>query len=192
MRKLIAGMKISVDGKSEAPEGGGPDWVHSWSDNYGVMQEADACLLGAGMFPGYEQYWGAILKAPGKPLPMTGRLPMPEEVEYARFAARVPHYVLSSTLSSAQWPNATFVRGLDEITALKRQRGKAIYLVGGSRTTSSLIAAGLVDELRLILYPLIAGEGKSLFASPNGRHGLELRNVQQLDGGRVSLIYEMA
>src|SRR5215831_7361000 len=142
MRKLIAGMKISVDGKSEGP-GGGADWVHAWSDSYDVMPEVDACLLGAGMFPGYEQYWGAILKAPDKPLPMTGGLATPEEVEYARFAARTPHYVISSSLSTAQWPGTRFLRGLDDITALKRQPGKGIYLVGGSRTTASLIEAGL-------------------------------------------------
>jgi dihydrofolate reductase len=81
------------------------------------------------------------------------------------------------------------VRGLEEIAALKQQPGKEIYLVGGARTTASLIDAGLVDELRLIVYPLIAGEGRGLFAATERRRGLELRNVQQLPEGRVSLIY---
>ena len=54
---------------------------------------------------------------------------------------------------------------------------------------ASLIDAGLVDELRLIVYPLIAGEGKALFAATFRRRELELRKVQQLQGGRVSLIY---
>jgi dihydrofolate reductase len=103
--------------------------------------------------------------------------------------AEAPHYVLSSTLNSAQWPHTKFVRGLKEVAALKQQRGKDIYLVGGARTTASLIEAGLVDELRLIAYPLIAGEGKTLFGTTKNRRGLELRNVQQLPGGRVSLTY---
>jgi dihydrofolate reductase len=99
------------------------------------------------------------------------------------------HYVLSSTLTSALWPKTSFVRGLEQIAALKQQPGKDIYLVGGARTTASLIDAGLVDELRLIVYPLIAGEGKALFATTERRRGLELWKVQQLQDGCVSLIY---
>jgi dihydrofolate reductase len=191
MRKLIAGMQSSVDGKIEGPEGVA-DWVDAWSDHYDVMPRVDACLLGAGMYPGYEQYWTAIQNAPDKPLPMTGKMPTPGEVEYARFTAQTPHYVLSSTLTSALWPQTSFVRGLDEVAALKRQPGKDIYLVGGARTVASLVDAGLVDELRLTVYPLIAGEGKALFATTDRRRGLELRSVQQLEGGLVSLIYGTA
>jgi dihydrofolate reductase len=188
MRKLIAGMKISVDGKMEGPEGFA-DWVESWSDSYDVIPRVDACLLGGGMYPGYEGYWSAVYNAPNQPLPMTGKMPTADEVEYARFTARTPHYVLSNTLTSALWPKTSFVRQLEDIAALKRQPGKDIYLVGGARATASLIDAGLVDELRLIMYPLIAGQGKPLFATSERRRGLELRKVQQLDGGRVSLIY---
>jgi dihydrofolate reductase len=94
-------------------------------------------------------------------------------------------------VTSARWPKTSFVSGTEEIAALKQQRGKDIYLVGGARTTASLIDAGLVDELRLIVYPLIIGEGKALFATTERRRGLELRKIQQLQGGRVSLIYEI-
>jgi dihydrofolate reductase len=189
-RKLIAGMKISVDGKVEGPEGSA-DWVQAWSDDYGMMQQVDACLLGAGMYPGYERYWTAIQNEPDKSVWITGAPPTPEELEYARFVAQTPHYVLSSALTSALWPRTRFVRGLEEIAALKQQSGKDIYLIGGARTTASLIDAGLVDELRLIVYPLIAGEGKALFTTSERRRELELRKVQQLQGGRVSLIYEI-
>ncbi len=188
MRKLIAGMKISVDGKMEGPEGTA-DWVKAWSDDYGLTTQIDACLLGGGMYPGYEGYWTGIRNEPDKPAWITGSAPTPAEVEWANFAARTPHYVLSKTLTSARWPNTSFVRGLDEIAALKQQPGKDIYLVGGARTTTSLIDAGLVDELRLIVYPLIASEGKALFATTERRRGLELRKVQQLPDGCVSLIY---
>jgi dihydrofolate reductase len=187
MRKLIAGMKVSLDEKVEGPEGYA-DWVEAWSEDYDLMPRIDACLLGAGMYPGYERYWTAIQNEPEKPLPMTGKLPTPAEVEYAHFTAQTPHYVLSSTLTSALWPKTTFVRGLEEVAALKQQPGKDIYLVGGARTTASLVDAGLVDELRLIVHPLIAGDGKALFATTE-RRGLELRKVQQLQGGRVSVVY---
>ena len=190
MRKLIAGMKVSADGKFEGREGYA-DWVEGWSDDYGLTPQIDACLLGAGMYPGYEGYWTIIQHEPEKPHPMTGKVPTPGEVEWARFAARTPHHVLSSRLTSALWPGTSFVRGLEGVAALKRQPGKDIYLVGGARTTASLIDAGQVDELRLIVYPLIAGEGKALFATSGRRRVLELQKVQQLAGGRVSLIYEL-
>ncbi|KAA0889806.1 dihydrofolate reductase family protein [Oryzomonas rubra] len=188
MRKLISGMKITVDGKFEGPQGYA-EWVEAWSDDYGVMPEVDACLLGGGMYPGYEQYWTGIQNEPDKPAWITGNPPTPAELEWARFIAQTPHYVLSRTLTSALWPNTSFIRGLEEIAALKQRSGKDIYLIGGARTTASLIDAGLVDELRLIIYPLIAGEGKGLFATTERCRGLELRKVQQLQCGRVSLIY---
>jgi len=141
------------------------------------------------MYPGYEQRWTIIQNEPDKPIPWRDRLPLPTELEWARFAAETPHYVLSNTLTSAQWPQTRFVRELDDIVALKQQPGKDIYLMGGARTTASLIDAGLVDELRLIVYPLIAGQGKALFATTENPRGLEPRKVQQLQDGRVSLIY---
>jgi len=189
MRKLIAGMQSSVDGKIEGSEGYA-DWVETWSDNYALMPQIDACLLGGAMYAGgYERYWTAVATAPDQPLPMTDRLPTPAELEWARFAARTPHYVLSNTLTSAGWPMTRFIRALDEIAALKQQPGKDIYLIGGARTVASLIDAGLVDELRLHIHPLIAGKGKALFATTELRRKLDLKKVESLEGGRVSLIY---
>jgi dihydrofolate reductase len=61
--------------------------------------------------------------------------------------------------------------------------------MGGAQTTASLIDAGLVDELHLIVYPLVAGEGKALFTAAVQRRGFDLRTVRQMDGGRVGLVY---
>ena len=191
MRKLIAGMKISADGKMEGPEGYA-DWVDAWSEDYGLTAQIDACVLGSGMYPGYEQYWTTIQNAPDATLPMTGKLPTPAEVEWGRFAARTPHYVLSRTLDAANWPLTRFLRDAAELAALKQRPGKDIYLMGGARITASLIEAGLVDELRLIVYPLIAGEGKALFASVRQRRGLELRKTETLNAGRLGLTYAIA
>jgi hypothetical protein len=88
MRKLIAGMQTSVDEKIEGPEGYA-DWVEAWSDAYDVMPRVDACLLGATMYPGYEQYWTAVQSAPDKP---TRRL------------ARCRHRMRSSTPASPRTP----------------------------------------------------------------------------------------
>ena len=120
MRKLIAGMKISLDGKTADPNGFA-DWVSAWSEDYGLTPQIDACLLGAGMYPGYEFYWTTIRNEPTSPLVMTGKAPTPAEVEWARFAARTPHYVLSSSLSVAAWPNTHFLRNVEDVAALKAQ-----------------------------------------------------------------------
>jgi dihydrofolate reductase len=190
MRKLIAAMKSSLDGKIERTAGPA-DWVSAWSDDYGLTPQIDACILGGGMYPGYEKYWTAIQTEPEKPAWITGALPTPAELDWASFAKCTPHYVLSRTVTPAAWPNTEFIQSLDDILALKKQPGKDIYLVGGARTTASLIDAGLVDELRMIVYPLITGEGKSLFASVTRQCGLELTSVQQLSEGRVKLVYDI-
>lgn len=188
MRKLIAGFKMSIDGKIEGPDGYA-DWVAAWSEEYGLTPHIGACLLGGGMYPGYEKYWTAIQAAGDAPLPMTGKTPDADEVKWGQVAAQIPHYVLSRTLTHAQWPKTTFLRSLDEVAALKSQSGRDIYLMGGARVTTALLDAGLVDELRLILYPLVAGPGKPLFATIAGRHELQLRRNLQLSGGRIHLVY---
>ena len=190
MRKLIAGVKISIDGKTEGADGMA-DWVDAWSDDYGLTPQIDACVLGAGMYPGYERYWTGIRANPGTPAWITGKSPTPAEIAWADFVTRTPHYVLSRTLASAEWPQTRFLRSADDVAALKQQPGKDIYLVGGARTTANLVDAKLVDEIRLIVHPLVAGDGKALFATMP-RRNLELRKMEPLGNGRISLIYGLA
>jgi len=188
MRKLIAGMKISLDGKMEGADGTA-DWVDAWSDDYGVMEQVDACVLGGGMYPGYQRYWTSIRHEPDTVVWITGQPPTAAERIYAAFVANTPHHVLSNTLDSAAWPHTRFLRHLDEVAELKRQPGRDIYLVGGAQTTASMIDAGLVDELRLIVHPLLAGTGKALFSAAQARRGLTLQHALPLPGGRVRLAY---
>jgi len=191
MRKLIAGMKVSLDAKMEGPEGFA-DWVDAWSEEYGLTAQIDACVLGGHMYPGYEQYWTAMQQnAPDQPLPMTGKVPIASEIAWARFSERTPHYVLSSTLNSANWPHTKLLRKLDDIADLKQRAGKDIYLMGGAQITTSCLEAGLLDEIRLLVYPLVAGAGKALFATAAHRHALRLRKAEALQDGRVSLVYDV-
>ena len=191
MRKLISAMRLSADMKLEGADGYA-DWVEAWADDYNLTPQIDACVVGGGMYPGYEKYWTAIQNAPEQPHWLTDKLPTPAEIDWARFAAKTPHYVLSNTLDAAQWPKTRIIRDPQAIKILKQQPGKDIYLMGGARLTASLIDAGLVDELRLIVYPLISGGGKGLFATSENRRKLDLRKVEQLPGGRVSLTYGIA
>jgi dihydrofolate reductase len=188
MRKLIAAMKVSLDGKSEGPDGYA-DWVEAWSDDYGLTDRIDACLLGGRMYPGYEQYWTAIRDAPYQPLPMTGKLPLPTELRWSHFAGHTPHYVLSKSLASAAWAQTTILREVDQVANLKLQPGKDIYLMGGAQLAGSLIDAGLVDELHVITYPLLAGPGQSPFERLGRRRKLELLSLRPLEAGKVGLSY---
>lgn len=116
-------------------------------------------------------------------------MPTAGEVEWARFASATPHYVLSNTLTTADWPKVKFLRSMADLSALMQQDGRDIYLMGGATIAASAIDAGIVDELRLIVYPLIVGEGSALFATPSARRALELRSSEQLPDGTLSFVY---
>lgn len=191
MRKLIAAMKLSADGLSEGPDGYA-DWVDAWSDDYGLMERVDACLIGGGMYPGYEQYWSAIQQTPHSPLPMTGRLPHARELIWSEFARRTPHYVLSTRLQNVAWPHTTLLRNIGEIGELRHQTGKDIYLMGGAMLTGSLVDAGLVDEIHFIVSPLLVGPSKSPFNHLTQRRQMQLMAARTLDAGRVHLAYRLA
>ena len=123
MRKLIGAMKLTLDGKVAGPDGLA-DWVDGWSEDFGLTSQVDACLLGGGMYPTYEQYWTQIQNEPTARHPLSEEVPTPGEVEWARFAAQTPHYVLSGSVASARWPQTSFVTTLDEIDALNGSRGR--------------------------------------------------------------------
>jgi dihydrofolate reductase len=190
MRRLIAGMKLSLDGMVEGPSGIA-EWADAWSEDYGLTAQIDACVLGGAMYRGYEPYWTGIRNEPAKPAWITGSPPTPAEREWSRLATEIPHYVLSRTQTSALWPNTRFIRSVDDVADLKQTPGKDIYLLGGAETASRLIDAGLVDELRLILHPLVAGSGKPLFRVPRSARKFELLSATTLDKGCVSLAYAM-
>ncbi|MEJ0023080.1 MAG: dihydrofolate reductase family protein [Alphaproteobacteria bacterium] len=189
MRKLIAGMKISLDGKITGPTGVA-DWVDGWSEDYGLSSQIDACLLGGGMYPGYEAYWTAVQNASGEPLPMTADRRLPENLNGRRSPRARPITLLSNTVAHAAWRHTRFLKSVSEVAALKRQAGEGVYLMGGARITASLIEAGLVDELRLIVYPLIAG-GAGPVSAIEGRHGLKFRGARQINDEQICLAYAL-
>src|SRR5215204_2036493 len=73
-RKLIAALQVSLDGLIEGPNGE-LDWIGSWEDSFELLPQIDTCVLGGAMYPGYEQYWLAVLADPDGPLPFTGQPP---------------------------------------------------------------------------------------------------------------------
>ena len=78
---------------------------------------------------------------------------------------------------------------LDEIRRLKGEPGKDIYAVGGATFVSSLINAGLVDEVRLTVHPLVLGRGKAMFKDVADRHSMSLVTAEPSESGKLSLVY---
>jgi dihydrofolate reductase len=193
MRKIIAALQISVDGFIEGPNGE-LDWAmeedeETWRDLNEMLNSVDACLLGRVMYPAYEQYWLAVLANPAGILPLTSKTATKNEIAYARWANDVPHFVLSNTLDKVAWKTTGIVRDVEEIQEMKRQPGKGIYAVGGATLVSSLMNLGLIDELRLMINPLVLGGGKALFKDVKDRHRLTLLRSKPLRSGKVSLSY---
>jgi dihydrofolate reductase len=101
-RKIIAALQVSVDGFIEGPNGE-LDWVmaedeETWRDIFEMLDHVDTVILGRKMYPGYEQYWFAVLADPSGILPFSGRVASKNEIVYARLAESMDHIVLSSTL----------------------------------------------------------------------------------------------
>jgi dihydrofolate reductase len=190
-RTVIAALQVSLDGYVQGPEGEG-DWVDSWADALGLLGPVDAFVLGRGMFEGrYEAWWDAALADPDIASAMYGRAPYPREVEYARRAHETPHIVLSKTMTEAAWANVRIARDVEEIAALRGEPGQSVYVVGGPGLVATLMQAGLIDELRLIVQPVILGGGMPLFGGVRQRHPLELVAATPGAGSRVDLTYRV-
>ena len=189
-RTMIAAAQVSLDGYMQGANGE-VDWVDSWSEALDMLADVDACVVGGGMYPGYEQLWGSIAVDPQSGTAMLGRLPSDREVEYAHWAQRTPHYVLSTTLDSVTWDTAYLVRDVSELRSLKEQPGRTIYVIGGASVVSSLMNEGLLDELRLIMHPLVLGGGKGPFGGVTHPHRLELAQSEAGRLGRVHLMYRV-
>jgi dihydrofolate reductase len=108
---------------------------------------------------------------------------------YARRADKIPHIVISKTLDKVTWKTTRIVRDVEEIRRMKQQPGKDMMVLGGATLVSSLMNLGMIDELRLMVNPLVLGGGKALFKDVKDRHSLKLKRVKSLKSGKVSLTY---
>src|SRR5215470_7747251 len=144
-RKMIAALQISLDGFTQGPDRGEAEWVDSWADAIQLIPDVDAFVQGAGMYPGYGEYWEAIHKNPHSVPPYQTRPPSKREIAYAELAVKSPHYVVSTTLDRVSWPpTARIIRDIADLRAVKGQAGKNIYVVGGATLVTSLLNAGLI------------------------------------------------
>jgi dihydrofolate reductase len=195
MRKIIAALQTSVDGFIEG-RNGDLDWAtianeETWNDVFAMLDSVDTGILGRVMYPGYEQYWMAVLANPGGPLPLSGKAATKNEIAYARWADKTAHVVVSKTLDKVAWKTTRIVRDTEEVRKLKQPPGKDMYVVGGATLVSSLMNADLIDEVRLMVNPIILGGGKALFKDVKQRHALDLLEGKTLKSGKVKLTYKV-
>lgn len=190
-RRFVAAVQISLDGFMQAVDGD-VGWIDSWNDALQLVPDADAAVIGGGTYPGYEQLWTSIAHDPLSATAMLGRDATDGEIEYAQWTQRTPHYVLSRNVAAARWPHTRLVRDVGELRSLREQPGGAVYVVGGAGLVASLFNAAVVDELALIVHPIILGGGKSLFAGVSGRPPLELVRSDAGRAGRAMLTYRVS
>ena len=189
-RDLIAVLQMTLDGRILDADGRS-DWVDSWADGLELLPRVGGFVLGAGMFSGYEQFWAAMLEDPAAAAEMLGRDPYPRELAYAEVAAQTEHLVLSTTLADVTWPSARIIRSVEEIRTFRHDGQGPVYVVGGPTLITSLLDAGLLDELRLIVYPILVGAGRSITGVLGTPQRLELVAAQAAAGGRVTLTYRL-
>jgi dihydrofolate reductase len=187
MGRIVVTEFVSLDGVIEAP-GGGEDFEHAgWTfefdrgaegDRFKIdeLYEAEAQLLGRVTYDGFAAAWPNMQDTGGFGERMNG----------------MPKYVVSSTLENPTWNNTTVLSGdlAQEISDLK-QRVEGVILVAGSATlVQALLAHGLVDELRLMVFPVVLGTGKRLFGAVPDKQRLALRESRTVGNGIAILIYE--
>ncbi len=179
-------MQVSLDGSIEG-ENGDMSWLQKedpeqWSDIYEMLESVDLFLLGRVMFPDYRDYWKSTL---------INRDASPNHIRYAQLAEKTAHVVFSQTLKESGWGNTKILRGnvVEEVKKLKELPGKDIQVVGGAKLAATLINAGLVDEYRLVLNPVILCKGKSFFRQLTIHSRLQMLNAKTLQSGVVILRY---
>jgi dihydrofolate reductase len=189
MGKIVVTEFISLDGVIEAP-GGGEDYENAgWTfeidrrpegDKFKLdeLEEAEAQLLGRVTYEGFAAAWPTI----------------EDEAGFAEKMNSMPRYVVSSTLAEASWSNSTVLRGdvVEEVTRLKQEVDGVILVAGSARLVQALIEHDLVDELRLMVFPVLLGSGKRLFGEVNEKKPLRLVGSRTLGDGIALLTYEVA
>jgi dihydrofolate reductase len=181
MRKVTAGLFVSLDGVTESPE----KWqLPYFNDEMGeaigaAMAAADAMLLGRVTYQEFASYWPGVRS---------------EDQPFADYMNNTPKYVVSTTLDTVEWSNSTLLKGnlAEEITKLKQQPGKNIGITGSTTLVQSLLQDDLLDELGLMIHPVVVGSGKRLFEEGGDLKALKLIDSKTFSTGVVSLTYQPA
>jgi dihydrofolate reductase len=184
MGRIVVTEFLSLDGVMEAP--GGEDFKYkAWSFDFDrgeegnkfkldEVLESQALLLGRVTYEGFAAAWPS------------------RQGEFADKFNSMPKYVVSSTLEDPEWSNSTVLKGdvVDEVTRLRQEVDGDIYVHGSCQLVQTLIEHDLVDELHLMVFPLLLGTGKRLFGETSDKKPLQLVDSKTVGEGIAILTYQ--
>jgi dihydrofolate reductase len=187
MGRIVVTEFVSLDGVMEAP-GGGEDFDRGgWTLDSDQGEDgakfkleetldAEAVLLGRVTYERFAAAWPS------------------QEGEFADKFNTMPKYVISSTLRNPEWNNSTVLGGdvADEVAKLRQRRDGDIVVHGSAQLVQTLVEHDLVDELRLMVFPVLVGAGKRLFGATSGKKPLRLADSRTVGDGVAILIYRPA
>jgi dihydrofolate reductase len=187
MGRIVVTEFVSLDGVMEDP-GGSEDFEHGgWAfevnrgnegDKFKLDEalESEALLLGRVTYEGFAAAWPS------------------REGEFADKFNSMPKYVVSSTLEEAEWNNSTVLKGdlVEEVSRLRQRSDGDIVVHGSARLVQALVEHDLVDELRLMVFPVVLGDGKRLFGDTSDKKRLRLIDSKTVGDGIAILVYQRA
>jgi dihydrofolate reductase len=187
MGRIVVTEFVSLDGVMEDP-GGSEDFKHGgWTFEIDRGEEGDkfkldeafsseALLLGRVTYEGFAAAWPT------------------REGEFADKFNSMPKYVVSSTLEEPEWNNSTVLKGdvAEEVAKLRQERDGDIVVHGSARLVQTLVEHDLVDEFRLMVFPVVLGSGKRLFGETSRKKPLRLADSKTVGDGVTILTYEPA
>jgi dihydrofolate reductase len=187
MGRIVVTEFVSLDGVMEDP-GGSEQFEHGgWSfevdrgdeGNKFKLDEtmsSDALLLGRVTYEGFAEAWPS------------------REGEFADRFNSMPKYVVSSTLENPEWSNSTVLKGdlAEEVAKLKQEYDGDVVVHGSAQLVQGLLERDLVDELRLMVYPVVLGNGKRLFGETSDKQALRLVDSKTVGDGVAILVYQRA
>jgi dihydrofolate reductase len=184
MRKIVVSEFVSLDGVMENPA-----WTfqfgteeHTKEQNkfkFDELKASDALLLGRVTYDGFAAAWPNMIEQTG---------------EYGVMMNDYPKYVVSTTLNEVEWKNSSLVKGnlAEEITKLKQQPGKDILVFGSCDLVNELYQLDLIDEYRLMIFPVVVGSGKKLFKEGIDQKVMRLVDTTTFSSGVIVQTYHFA
>ena len=189
MRRIIVSEFVTLDDVMEDPS-----WTFQFASDeqpkfkFDELSAADALLLGRVTYEGFAAAWPGMMdqyEGPGRS----------ELQTYADMMNGYPKHVVSTSLEETlEWNNATLIRHdvAEEVASLKQQPGKDILVFGSADLVNALMEHDLVDEYRIMVFPVVVGSGKRLFGDGRGQKALELVDTKTFGSGVVVLTYRPA
>jgi dihydrofolate reductase len=175
MGNIIVSEFITLDGVIERPEWSMPFFNEEVAKfKMDDLVASDALLMGRVTYEIHAAAWPS------------------EKDEFAERMNSIPKYVVSSTLRHVEWNNSKLIKGNipEEIKKLKRESKRNILIDGGSDWANLLMQDDLIDEYRLLVYPVVLGKGKRLFREDSPKLELRLKEAKALSNSVVALIYQ--